>query len=507
MLRRRPPIPPAPRGERRVPAAYHRWHQPPIRQREGLDGIEPGTARADTIGAAPVRRPADPRPGPAADLASSTLNDPPSAWAATLPAKLIESDLVAALGTVTALALSAFFSTLRAALQYSLPARVLARAVRPGGRERMASLLERAEALATSAAIFKITADLIFVVLLVGQTAPDGRLEWTHLGMALGIAAPSLLLLTEALPASVARARGDGLLLRALPAFHVLQLPVAWLAHALHAVRRALLRVMHLRDEPSSARRIVEGLREVIAGSTASGELEQTERELIEKVMGFGNVDAAEVMTPRTEINAVPLEADLATALGVFAQAGHSRVPVYQDNIDNIIGTVSALEVAKAVAEGRAGGTALAELVRPPLLVPETKLVSELLKEFQARRQKLAVVLDEYGGTAGVVTLTDVLAELVGDIHDEYGESEEPIRELDDGRVDVQAGLHVSEVNEALGLQIPEEEDFETLGGFVLAELGHFPKVGESFRHRDVEYSISEASDRRVLRVAVSRSA
>jgi CBS domain containing-hemolysin-like protein len=130
--------------------------------------------------------------------------------------------------------------------------------------------------------------------------------------------------------------------------------------------------------------------------------------------------------------------------------------------------------------------------------------VDDLLHEMQRRRVHVAIVLDEYGGTAGLVSVGDILAEIVGDIPDEYDEDQPaPIRQLPGGAAEVQASLHVSEVNEALDLEIPEEADFETLGGFVLAELGHFPEPGESFKHGLAEYSVLEASDRRVLRVRV----
>ncbi len=432
------------------------------------------------------------------------MNAPPAVLTAISPASLVSSDFEAVLWILLALGLSAFFSTLRAALQFSLPARVLARARDDDERRRLSPLLERVDAMATSASFYKIACDLFVVAFLILITVQDGRLNWVHLWRAVGIAAFPLLLLTEALPVSIARARGDALLLRVLPAFQVLQLPVALPGALLQSLRAAFLRILRIRDDSSSSRKIVEGLREVVQG--ASGELEEVERELLENVMDFGDVDAAEVMTPRTEIDAVPVESDLQTAITVMADAGHSRIPVYDDNIDNIIGTVSALDVARALAHSDARGGCLRDLLRPPLLVPETKLVSEILKEFRTRGQKMVIVVDEYGGTAGIVTLTDVMSEIVGEIQDEYQESEEPMRELEDGIVEVQAALHVSEVNEALGLEIPEESDFETLGGFVLAELGHFPKAGDSFQKDEVTYSVAEASDRRVLKVHVQRS-
>ncbi|MEE8466966.1 MAG: CNNM domain-containing protein, partial [Planctomycetota bacterium] len=243
------------------------------------------------------------------------MNAPPAVLTAISPASLVSSDFEAVLWILLALGLSAFFSTLRAALQFSLPARVLARARDDDERRRLSPLLERVDALATSASIYKIACDLFVVAFLILITVQDGRLNWVHLWRAVGIAAFPLLLLTEALPVSIARARGDALLLRVLPAFQVLQLPVALPGALLQSLRAAFLRILRIRDDSSSSRKIVERLREVVQG--ASGELEEVERELLENVMDFGDVDAAEVMTPRTEIDAVPVESDLQTAITV----------------------------------------------------------------------------------------------------------------------------------------------------------------------------------------------
>ena len=158
-------------------------------------------------------------------------------------------------------------------------------------------------------------------------------------------------------------------------------------------------------------------------------------------------------------------------------------------------------QLANALSVSAEPKPLLADLIRPPLLVPETKLVSTLLEEFRDGRHKMAIVLDEYGGTAGVVTLMDVIEEIVGEIQNEDEDSEPAIRELADGKFEIQAALHVSEVNEALGLTLAEESDFETLAGFVLAQLGHFPREGEEFDHENVRYRVAEATDRRVLRV------
>ena len=432
--------------------------------------------------------------------------EPPATLLASAPPSPVEGDLTLIAATGLVLLLSASFSTLRFALQHSHPDRVLEGEMSARRRARIGPLLERVDSLAMSAGVFKIACDVIFVTLLLGWRAHSTPLEWEHVAAAFAIAAPTLLLVTEALPLTIARARGDELLVRTLPGFWALQLPVHPLVSALDAVRKAILRMLGLRDSSSSARKIVEGLREVIEESAMAGDLNEDQREIIENVMDFRALDAAAIMTPRTEIHAVDMEDGLPGVVRALEEAGHSRIPVYKDSVDTIIGTVTALEVAKVLGEGGDAGR-LEQLMRPPFLVPETKPVSELLAEFRLHKQKMAIVLDEYGGTAGVVTLGDVIAEIVGDIHDEYEESQESMRFLEGGAVEVLAGVHVTEVNEALGLTIPASEDFETLGGFVLAELGHFPKKGETFTHGDVHYAVVDASDRRVLKVSVQRSA
>ncbi len=401
-----------------------------------------------------------------------------------------------------ALAFSGFFSTLRESLRRSLPARVLAHPKAQVRGARLASLLEQADSLATSAAILKLTCDVLFVGLLLTWIANGSALAWTTEGWALMFSAPALLLFTITLPGLVARASGDRMLVSFLPMFARAQMPVRFLVTLHDAASRAIQRSLHLPAETPDERLLVEGLRGLAEGAMDKGELEEDELELVMNVMEFGDVDVAEVMTPRTEIHGLACGATLEEAADLFTRAGHSRVPVFEEKIDNIIGTLRALDVIEALSASPRPN--LAALIRPPLLVPETKLVSTLLEEFRDGRHKMAIVLDEYGGTAGVVTLMDVIEEIVGDIQNEHEDSGPAIRELEDGCFEIQATLHVSEVNETLGLTLAEESDFETLAGFVLARLGHFPREGEEFEHENVRYRVAEATDRRVLLVHVT---
>lgn len=407
------------------------------------------------------------------------------------------------LASLAALLLAATFATLRTALRQAHGPRILTQCATEAKRKRLEPLLERIEPLATSADILTIASALVFAILLLRATAGDG-LAWDQIAATLAIAVPAHLVIVRALPDALARRFGDGLLLHGLGVFRLLQLPLAVFSWAFEALRRAMLRVFGLPHNSRAEREIVQGLRDVIAESEIDGGLDEAEREMIGNVMEFGDVDVAAVMTPRTEIHAVGVSESLREAARAVTESRHSRIPVFEGNLDGILGTLSAQDLVSEMASGELDQRPMREVMRPAFFVPETKRIDELLAEFKRQKIKMAIVLDEYGGTAGMVTMGDILAELVGELQDEHDEDlPSPIRQLPDGAAEVDAGLHVTEVNEEFDLDLPEEEDYETLGGFVLAELGRFPKIGESFRRGDTEFSIVDANDRRVLTVRI----
>ena len=393
---------------------------------------------------------------------------------------------------------------IRAALDFSHSARVIEPVSSERRRARLASLLDQVEPLATSAGIFTVTFELLFTLALLSTFSGDAAPSAEHAALAIALGVPSLLIFVEVLPSVLARRYGDSLLRTWLPAFNVLQLPIGLIVVVMDFIRKSLRRMVGLPESTTSTREIVEDLREVIVDTAKKGGLDDHERELIENVMEFRDVDVAAVMTPRTEISGVEVEEGLAEAVRIAARSKHSRIPVYEDNLDTIIGTVTARDVVQIAASGKLEEANLREVLHPAYFVPETKHVSELLAEFRREKLKMAIVLDEYGGTAGIVTLGDVIEEIVGDIHEEF-EEDEPlqVRKLSDSIAEVDASLHVTEVNEELDLELPEEEDFETLGGFVLAELGRMPKAGDCFEHGGVDFAVVEASDRRVITVRV----
>jgi CBS domain containing-hemolysin-like protein len=421
---------------------------------------------------------------------------------------LLSLDWGWAVASLPFLAAASAFALLRAALQHSNSARVLAREMPAPRRARLEPLLHRADRLATSAGILEVTCELAFAALLIRTVAGDAAVTWVAIAETLALAVPAILLGTEVLPTAIAPRLGDALLVHALSAFAVLQAPLRWIVAALEALRRMVMRVVGLRQSPASARQIVEGLREVIEDAEISGDLDETEREIIGNVMEFRDVNVSAVMTPRTEVHGADIGDGMLAAARKLAESGHSRIPVYDGSLDTILGLVTARDMIQAAAERGLERSSLQSVLRPTHFVPETKRLSELLSEFRREKIKLAIVLDEYGGTAGLVTLGDIVREIVGNVPDEFAkDAPQPVRRLPNGTAEVDAALRVSEVNAELAIDIPEDEGYETLAGFVLSELGHFPKRGERCVVDGIEYTVIEASERRVRKVSIRRLA
>ncbi|HNS20175.1 MAG TPA: hemolysin family protein [Sedimentisphaerales bacterium] len=235
------------------------------------------------------------------------------------------------------------------------------------------------------------------------------------------------------------------------------------------------------------------------------GAVDEEEQEMIENVLEFRERTAAEIMTPRTDLIAVDVHADLATVLDRIRQAGHSRIPVYEGTIDNVVGLIYAKDLLSEIGKPPEQFSPRARM-REAYFVPETKPLRALLHEFQEQKLHMAVVLDEYGGTAGIVTLEDIIEELVGDIADEYDEArQESVKKIDENTIEVDARTYVEDLNDRYELDLPEDEDYDTVGGFVFSRLGYVPKAGEDFEYEKLRFTIASAEPRRVKRVRIQR--
>jgi len=246
-------------------------------------------------------------------------------------------------------------------------------------------------------------------------------------------------------------------------------------------------------------------IRAIVTEGHREGLLEEDAREMIEGIIELGDADVSEIMTPRTDMVSLPKSLTWREMLDFVIRTGHTRIPVTDKNRDDIVGVLVAKdllpELSKGPNEPRAHWTAL---LREPYFVPETKPIDLLLQEFQRTRNHMAVVLDEYGGVSGLVTMEDVLEEIVGEIVDEFDqELVEEIRMLNDGACEVLGRVHIDEINERLDLRLPEEGEFDTIAGLVFHELGHVPTVGEELLIHNARITVVDATRRRIERLRI----
>ncbi len=232
------------------------------------------------------------------------------------------------------------------------------------------------------------------------------------------------------------------------------------------------------------------------------GVLEEDEKEMITSIFEFGETEVNEVMIPRIDMEALPMTATLKEAADLVQSCGHSRIPVYENDLDHIKGILYAKDLIGRSDED--SSRILPELIKEAYFIPETKKISELLKEFQTEKIHMAVIVDEYGGTEGLVTLEDILEEIVGEIQDEYDQEENLVVQLDNGETKVLAKLEVEEFNNLMKENvIPTEEDYETIGGFIFALAGEVPKPGNEYSHQGWSFTITGIDGNRIVSLRV----
>jgi len=243
----------------------------------------------------------------------------------------------------------------------------------------------------------------------------------------------------------------------------------------------------------------------VVEQGKMEGVVDAEEQEMIEHVLELNDTTAEKIMTPRTDIVAIRADSDIDAVLETIKAQGHSRIPVYQDNIDHITGLVYAKDLLGQIGSEPADFS-LDNLLRDAYFVPETKSLRELLHEFQEQKLHIAIVLDEYGGTAGIVTIEDIIEEVVGEIVDEYEQSPpESMHKLDQQTVEVDARMHIDDLNSELDVELPEDEDYDTIGGFVFSYLGYIPKAGQTFEYKNLRFCVANAERRRINRLKIQK--
>lgn len=239
----------------------------------------------------------------------------------------------------------------------------------------------------------------------------------------------------------------------------------------------------------------------IVSEGHREGLLEEEAREMIEGVIEFADIDVSEIMTPRTEMVSIPQTLSWEEMLSLVIDKGHSRIPVTGETRDDIIGILVTKDMLTLLQSNQdLKSLEWTELLREAYFVPETKPIDQLMQEFQQTRNHLAIVLDEYGGVAGLVTLEDVIEEIVGEIVDEFDveEPETDFREIEPGIYETLGKVHIDEINEEIDTHLPEDEDFDTIAGLVFSRLGHIPQVGEHVDIDSIRLTVLEVTNRRI---------
>ena len=412
------------------------------------------------------------------------------------------SDLIRLILLVVALLLSAFFSASESAF-LSIQRGKLALLVQRGakGADKVAQIAGRPEKLLptvlTGNNLVNVTAAALGTVLAASFLTPN----WAVVASTGGVTI-LLLLFGETLPKTIAAKRAERLaiaVVRPLQVAEALFFPVVWLLEKFSKIVARLFGV-------SGATMVTEEeIRSLIAIAQTEGVVESTEAQMLEKVFHFGDRQVREIMTPRPDILWLEKETSVREFLDIYMQQSHTRFPVFEESVDNVIGILSIKDVVMALAKGDLkDDDNVTSLLRPAYFVPETKTVSSLFLELRDTGQQLAMTVDEFGGIAGLATIRKLLEVIVGPVAEEGQPLEEPYETMGENLYHLDADMSVQELEEQLAISLPQGE-YQTVAGFILDRLGHIPQEGDHLHYENLTLTVREMRGVKVERVAILR--
>jgi magnesium and cobalt transporter len=409
---------------------------------------------------------------------------------------------------VLSLLLASYFSALNLALVAVSPSH-LQRRLEQRGRGLVGPwIMRETVALEQSVAFLRTfgrLGALAVVLVAIHDRDPDGALAMQAL-VALAIAAPVVWLTTSVVAGAVARHAPAWIIVRSVPVLRICWV-LSWpLVRSVRFVDEAVRRIAGAEQGAVHAER---ELLQTIEDAQRAGGVDETIATMMENVVAFKGTLVSEVMTPRTAIEGLPYTSDLQVIRQFILGAGHSRIPVYRDSLDSIVGILYVKDLVRYLGD-ETDDFELSRLLRVPVRVPETKPVRELLLEFQRSEVHQAIVVDEFGGTAGLVTIEDVLEEIVGEIVDEHEPEHEVVASMaGDSAVGwtVDGRYRVDDFNRETGLALPEDEDYDTVAGFMLSSLGRVPAAGEVLDSHGASFTVADASPAAIRSVTVRLAA
>jgi putative hemolysin len=381
--------------------------------------------------------------------------------------------------------------------------RVRAFATKPGAASLETYIQERHVLLGTLAVarnVGVVVGIAVGTFLVLRQTGHT----WVALAVTM-VGALFALVVLEAIPRLVVASSPERWGLRLVPAISVFRLVFGLPARLLDMATIAAMRGRGAGEPALQAAEDNEELLRLVELHEGNGGAQNGELTMIRRVAQLVDTAVREIMVPRIDMVAVEANDPVDEALRVVVERGFSRIPIYEEAIDHIVGVVYAKDILRGLAVGRRPSS-LREIARPPYFVPEGKHIDELLAEMRGNKVHLAIVVDEYGGTAGLVTIEDVLEEIVGEIQDEYDREEATMQRVSDSEAIVDARVSLDDLNELLGLEI-ESEDFDTVGGFVYHQLGRMPAPGDEIQTDGFTLRVLSVAGRRVKKVRVAKVA
>ncbi len=347
---------------------------------------------------------------------------------------------------------------------------------------------------------------VVFLTLMLLGPSPAADLPVRQQWAIAGLAAFLLLVVNSWIPWAIARTFGEVFL------FHTWRIwwVVAGLAWPL-TVGARLLSAFFMRagglddEEDDDEAAFEEEILSMVSEGEHDGLLQPKHADMIEGVMELDNFDVDKIMTPRNRVDAIEVSTSWEDAVNFIVTSGRTRIPVYRDTLDNIVGILYAKDVLRESMKPDHERRPLEKLIRKPLVVPASTRLDEMLRQFLERRVHMAIVMDEYGRVAGVVTIEDILEEIVGEIFDETDKDDEmdDIRMIHDNEALVSGTTHINRLNEALGLQLPEDEEYDTVAGLIMAHLNEIPRPGREIQWGNVKFRVEEANRRSINSVRV----
>jgi len=405
--------------------------------------------------------------------------------------------------------LSTFFSASETALtsvqRFKVRKLVMEKAI---GAKALQYLVENpAEMLSTvliSSTLVNICASVLAGSIAVRYTSFLGS-EGLAIGIATGIMAFIILVFAEITPKTTAIRNAEKVAVLVAPVILVFEFILRPVAFLLSSISKPFIIITGGRVPKKGPFITEEEIKMLVQVGGKEGVIEEEEREMITSIFEFGETNVREVMTPRPDIISIEVNEHMDNLIKMIVDTGHSRIPVYEGNMDNIVGVVYAKELLKAAGKDLSQ-QGIRQYLRPPLIVPEGKKVDDLLHEMQSARTHIAIIVDEHGDTAGLVSLEDLIEEIVGEIYDEFEKKVKPIEKVDENTVMIDGRLSIRDTNKLLKTNVPEkEEEYATISGFVFTLLGKIPAVGDTVRFSDLVISVERVHRRRITRLKITK--